>query len=97
MNCIKPKTISLTVAKASEEFRLHLKPGAGVLGLDAQQVSEQVRTACQGMKIDEFQIGPESYEVNLKLIASDRVDAEDLYNLSTAGSEGRLIPSPRAC
>ncbi|MCG7923327.1 MAG: efflux RND transporter permease subunit [Candidatus Thiodiazotropha lotti] len=74
------------------EFRLHLKPGAGVLGLDAQQVSEQVRTAYQGMKIDEFQIGPESYEVNLRLIASDRVDAEDLYNLSIAGSEGRLIP-----
>jgi multidrug efflux pump subunit AcrB len=74
------------------EFRLHLKPGAGVLGLDAQQVSEQVRTAYQGMKIDEFQVGPESYEVNLRLVASDRVDAEDLYNLSIAGSEGRLIP-----
>ncbi|MCG8082389.1 MAG: efflux RND transporter permease subunit, partial [Candidatus Thiodiazotropha taylori] len=74
------------------EFRLHLKAGAGVLGLDAQQVSDQVRTAYQGMKIDEFQIGPESYEVNLRLIASDRVDAEDLYNLSIAGSEGRLIP-----
>jgi multidrug efflux pump subunit AcrB len=74
------------------EFRVHLKTGAGVLGLDAQQVAEQVRTAYQGMKIDEFQLGPESYEVNLRLIASDRVDAEDLYNLSIAGSKGRLIP-----
>ncbi|MES9942494.1 MAG: efflux RND transporter permease subunit [Candidatus Thiodiazotropha sp. 6PLUC2] len=74
------------------EFRLHLKPSAGVLGLDAQLVSEQVRTAYQGMKIDEFQVGAETYEVNLRLIASDRVDAEDLYNLSIAGSGGRLIP-----
>ncbi|MES9930155.1 MAG: efflux RND transporter permease subunit, partial [Candidatus Thiodiazotropha sp. 6PDIVS] len=74
------------------EFRLHLKPSAGVLGLDGQQVSEQVRTAYQGMKIDEFQVGPETYEVNLRLVASDRVDAEDLYNLSIAGGDGRLIP-----
>jgi multidrug efflux pump subunit AcrB len=74
------------------EFRLHLKPGAGVLGLDAQQVAEQVRAAYQGMKIDEFQIGPESYEVNLRLIASDRVDAEDLYNLSIIAAKGKLIP-----
>ncbi|MEW8624920.1 MAG: hypothetical protein AB2551_04155 [Candidatus Thiodiazotropha sp.] len=68
-----------------------------MLGLDAQQVSEQVRTANRGIKIDEFQIGSESYEVNLRLIASKRVDAEDLHNLSIAGSEGRLPPTPRAC
>jgi multidrug efflux pump subunit AcrB len=74
------------------EFRLHLKPGAGVVGLDAQQVAEQVRAAYQGMKIDEFQVGPESYEVNLRLIASDRVDAEDLYNLSIIAAKGKLIP-----
>jgi multidrug efflux pump subunit AcrB len=31
------------------EFRLHLKPGAGVLGLDARSVADQVRAAYQGM------------------------------------------------
>ncbi|MCU7933106.1 MAG: efflux RND transporter permease subunit [Candidatus Thiodiazotropha sp. (ex Codakia rugifera)] len=74
------------------ELRLHLKPGAGVLGLDAMQVAEQVRAAYQGIKIDEFPVGPETYEVNLRLTADDRVDAEDLYNLSITGPNGSLIP-----
>ncbi|MES9925673.1 MAG: efflux RND transporter permease subunit [Candidatus Thiodiazotropha endolucinida] len=74
------------------EYRLHLKPGAGVLGLNAQQVAEQVRASYQGIKIDEFPVGPETYEVNLRLIADDRTDAEDLYNLSITGPGGSLIP-----
>ncbi|MCU7830692.1 MAG: efflux RND transporter permease subunit [Candidatus Thiodiazotropha sp. (ex Myrtea sp. 'scaly one' KF741663)] len=74
------------------EFRLHLKSGAGVLGLDAQQVAEQVRAAYQGIKIDEFPVGPETYEVNLKLTADDRTNAEDLYNLSITGPNSALIP-----
>lgn len=74
------------------EFRLHLKPGAGVLGLDAQGVANQVRAAYQGVKIDEFPVGAETYEVNLRLVAEDRTDAEDLYNLSIAGRNGALVP-----
>jgi multidrug efflux pump subunit AcrB len=74
------------------EYRLHLKPGAGVLGLNAQQVAEQVRAAFQGIKIDEFPVGAETYEVNLRLVAGDRMDAEDLYNLSITGPGGSLIP-----
>ncbi|MEJ2394302.1 MAG: efflux RND transporter permease subunit [Candidatus Thiodiazotropha sp.] len=74
------------------EFRLHLKPGAGVLGLDAKSVSDQVRAAYQGMKVDEFPVGPETYEVDIRLVAEDRLNAEDLYNLSLAGPNGTLIP-----
>jgi multidrug efflux pump subunit AcrB len=40
------------------EFRLHLKPGAGVLGLNARAVADQVRAAYQGMKVDEFRSAP---------------------------------------
>jgi len=74
------------------EFRLHLKPSAGVLGLDARGVAEQVRAACQGMVIDEFPVGPENYEVNLQLPPGDRLNAESLYNLSLSGPDGALIP-----
>jgi len=42
------------------EYRLHLKPSAGVLGLDAKAVSDQVRGAFQGIEVDEFPVGPES-------------------------------------
>ncbi len=74
------------------EFRLHLKPGAGVLGLDARGVADQVRAAYQGMKVDEFPVGPETYEVDIRLVAGDRVNAEDLYNLGITGVNGALIP-----
>ncbi|MEW8375069.1 MAG: efflux RND transporter permease subunit [Candidatus Thiodiazotropha sp.] len=74
------------------EYRLHLKPGAGVLGLNARQVADQVRAAYQGIKVDEFPVGPETYEVNLRLTEADRTDAEDLYNLSITGPGGSLIP-----
>lgn len=74
------------------EYHLHLKPGAGVLGLDASQVANQVRSAFQGTKIDEFPVGPETYEVNLRLIAADRVGPQDLDTLTIMGRNGALVP-----
>ncbi|MEJ2589962.1 MAG: efflux RND transporter permease subunit, partial [Candidatus Thiodiazotropha sp.] len=74
------------------EYRLHLKPGAGVLGLDARGVADQVRAAYQGIVIDQFPVGPESYEVNLRLAEGDRLNVENLYNLSLTGPNGALIP-----
>ncbi len=74
------------------EYRLHLKPGAGVLGLDARAVSDQVRGAFQGIKVDEFPVGPETYEVNLRLVAADRVGPENLEDLSIMGRNGALVP-----
>jgi multidrug efflux pump subunit AcrB len=74
------------------EFRLHLKPGAGVLGLDARSVADQVRAAYQGVKVDEFPVGPETYEVDIRLVAEDRLNAEDLYNLGITGTSGAVIP-----
>ncbi|MCP4408901.1 MAG: efflux RND transporter permease subunit, partial [Gammaproteobacteria bacterium] len=74
------------------EIRLHLKPAAGVLGLDARNVATQVRGAFQGLKVDEFPVGPETYEVNLRLIAEDRLALDDLDDLTVMGPEGALVP-----
>jgi len=74
------------------EFRLKLKPGAGVLGLDARAVADQVRGAFQGVKVDEFPVGAETYEVNLRLAASDRLGPEDLENFTVMGRDGALVP-----
>ncbi len=76
------------------EFRLHLKPGAGVLGLDARNVSDQVRAAYQGIKIDEFPVGSEIYEVNLRVSAADRLGPANLDKLTIIGPKGALIPLP---
>ena len=74
------------------EYRLHLKPGAGVLGLDAKTVADQIRGAFQGIKVDEFPVGPESYEVNLRLVAADRSGPESLEAFTVIGPDGALIP-----
>ncbi|NNJ96310.1 MAG: efflux RND transporter permease subunit, partial [Gammaproteobacteria bacterium] len=74
------------------EYRLRLKPGAGVLGLDAQTVADQVRGAFQGIKVDEFPVGAETYEVNLRVAASDSVGPGDLESFTVMGRDGALVP-----
>ncbi len=74
------------------EYRLRLKPGAGVLGLDAKTVAEQVRGAFQGVKVDEFPVGAETYEVNLRVAAADRIGPQDLVNFTIIGRNGSLVP-----
>jgi len=74
------------------EYQFHLKESAGVLGLTAQNVSSQLRTAFQGTTIDEFPLGAETYEVDLRLTSGDRNDAADLDQLSIIGPSGALIP-----
>jgi hydrophobic/amphiphilic exporter-1 (mainly G- bacteria), HAE1 family len=84
--------ISDDLRPSKREYRMHLKPGAGVLGLDAKDVADQIRGAYQGIKVDEFQVGAESYEVNLRLVADDRVGPHNLDQLSIIGQKGALIP-----
>jgi len=74
------------------EYRLHLKEGAGGIGLDADNVAGQVRAAFQGFKTDEFPLGPETYEVELRLARGDRADIADLEQLSVVGPDNHLIP-----
>ena len=76
------------------EYRLHLKDSAGVLGLDANNIADQVRAAFQGFKTDEFPLGPETYEVELRLAPGDRSNLADLERLSIVGPDNKLIPLP---
>ena len=76
------------------EYQLHLKDSAGVLGLDANNIANQVRAAFQGFKTDEFPLGPETYEVELRLAPGDRSNLADLEQLSIVGPDSKLIPLP---
>ena len=76
------------------EYRLYLKDGAGVIGLDAHNVADQVRAAFQGFKTDEFPLGPETYEVELRMASGDRNDISDLEQMTVVGPENKLIPLP---
>ncbi len=76
------------------ELQLRLKDSAGVLGIDARTVSDQVRTAFQGITVDEFPLGSETYEVDLRLSESDRLNPYNLELMSITTSSGELIPLP---
>ena len=76
------------------EYHLRMKDSAGVLGLDAEAIAGQVRAAFQGQKIDEFPQDAETYEVEVRLDSSDRVNIDDLEQLTIVGPDNKLIPLP---
>ncbi|MFT5220551.1 MAG: HAE1 family hydrophobic/amphiphilic exporter-1 [Planctomycetota bacterium] len=76
------------------ELRLRLKDSAGVLGVTAKTVADQVRSAFQGITVDEFPRGNENYEVDLRLPAGSRLSIEDLESTTITSPNGSLIPLP---
>ncbi len=76
------------------ELRLRLKDSAGVLGINAKTVADQTRSAFQGITVDKFPLGSETYEVDLRLPASDRLDPHNLEQMSITTRDGNLIPLP---
>jgi len=86
--------ISDDLRPGKREIRLRLKDSAGALGLSARSVSDQVRSAFQGIKVDEFPVGAETYEVDLRLPASDRLSIDDLEQMTITGPDGSQIPLP---
>ena len=84
--------VSDDLRPGKREYHLTIKPTAGVLGLDARAIAEQVRGSFQGVKVDEFPVGAETYEVNLRVSASDRIGPEELENFTIIGRDGALIP-----
>lgn len=74
------------------EVRVRLKPGATALGLDATQVARQLRSALQGQKAAEVQVGSESYEVDVRLAPEDRNTLGDLEYFHVTTPSGDQVP-----
>ncbi len=74
------------------EVRLRLKTGALQLGVDASTVARQLRTALAGRVIREIQVGPESYEIDLRLQGQDRDALSDLEDFRVGTADGALVP-----
>jgi len=74
------------------EIRLSLSDGALALGLNASEIAGQLRSAFFGKTADEFQIGPESLEVHIRLIADDRDSLADLDYFTVTARDGRQVP-----
>ena len=74
------------------ELRLALREGATSIGLSAGAIAGQLRAALQGSKADTVQVGPESYEIDVRLAPEDRDSLGDIDGFHIALPDGRQVP-----
>jgi len=74
------------------QFSVNLYPGALTSGLDAQQLSLQLRAAYQGTKVGDVYQGREAYEINVKLDSEPQNALSDFENLTVFSKQGEAIP-----
>jgi len=74
------------------ELRMRMREGAYGIGIDAADVGRQLRAAFQGLEADEVQVGPESYEIEVRLAHMDRNSVQDIENFNLVLPDGDQIP-----
>jgi hydrophobic/amphiphilic exporter-1 (mainly G- bacteria), HAE1 family len=74
------------------ELHIRMREGAYGMGMDAAGVAHQLRAAFQGLKVDDIQVGPEPYEIEVRLDRMDRNSLEDLENFALVLNDGTRIP-----
>ncbi|WP_114327358.1 efflux RND transporter permease subunit [Candidatus Colwellia aromaticivorans] len=73
------------------EFSITLKAGASNLGIDAQTIASQMRSAFQGVKVLETNVGLNTFEVTVKLDASSRDEFQDFDTFSIIHPQTKAI------
>jgi HAE1 family hydrophobic/amphiphilic exporter-1 len=73
------------------EFSITLKAGASNLGIDAQTIAGQMRSAFQGIKVLETNVGLNTFEVTVKLDAASRDEFQDLDTFSIIHPQTKAI------
>jgi hydrophobic/amphiphilic exporter-1 (mainly G- bacteria), HAE1 family len=74
------------------ELRLRLREGAFGLGLDAENMSRQLRSAFQGVTAHEIQVGTESYEIDVRYRKGDRDSLADFDYFFFTLPNGERVP-----
>ncbi len=74
------------------QFKVKLLPGALGSGLDAQQLSSQLRAAYQGVKVTDVYRGREAFEINVKLDSDPATALADFEQLTILSKQGTAIP-----
>jgi multidrug efflux pump subunit AcrB len=78
--------------RGKPELRLQMREGAYGMGIDATEVGGQLRAAFQGLVADEVQVGPEAYEVEVRLADFDRDSMDDIEQFRLQLADGRQVP-----
>lgn len=86
------RNLSDDLRTGKPELRIRLREGAFGLGLDAEKMARQLRTAFQGVIADEIQIGPESYEIDVRLRRADRDSLADFEYFHFTLPAGDRVP-----
>jgi multidrug efflux pump subunit AcrB len=74
------------------EISLHLREGAVALGLDGAEIAQQIRSAFHGQTASEIQVGPESFEIDVRLADADQDSLGDLDRFAVTLPGGRRVP-----
>lgn len=74
------------------ELRMRMREEAYGIGIDVADVGHQLRAAFQGLEADEIQVGPESYEIEVRLAGMDRNDLHDIENFNLVLADGNQVP-----
>jgi len=74
------------------EFRVHLKETAGVFGITARVVADELRAAIYGNTSLEVLRGYETYALTIRLTGTDRNSLDDLLALRLRAPDGTLVP-----
>lgn len=74
------------------ELRMQLRDGALALGLDAANIANQLRAAFYGTTAREIQVGPESYEIDVRLADQDRDSLSDFESFRIVTPQGSQVP-----
>ena len=75
-----------------QELHVRLREGAVGLGLDAENMARQLRSAFQGVTADEIQVGSESYEIDVRLMHADRDSLADFESFYFNLPGGERVP-----
>lgn len=74
------------------ELRLRMREGTFALGIDATTISSQLRAAFWGTTANEIQVGPEAYEIDVRLAEADKSTLYALDDFRISDKDGKQIP-----
>lgn len=74
------------------EVRIRLKEGAVNLGIDAENIASQLRGAFLGTTVSKIQVGPEQFEIDVRLKRDERNSLADLKDFAISVAGGKRIP-----
>ena len=74
------------------QLSVKLYPGALNSGIDAQQLSQQLRSAYQGTKVSDIYHGREAYEINVMLDSDPQNALSDFESLAILSKQGEAVP-----